>query len=232
MSTPTPLEELIGHLIYARSGWGAWAHGRGLSDPPQWARSLEVAGALARMPEYMEPVPMSESEVRARARSLLRRRGDAGWSSVIETMLGCRPRSGTYWLVEKRSQWPAALATWPEERVRTMAFAMRMDEELTLPNAVALFETVERRSELRLARWLTGRTWAKGSRMLEVMEAAELTAEGSPRHVSQLWRQLAHDQRSWLTQDLVAVIDGEYRKDLWTWFRALDQMRAVHAPRT
>lgn len=76
---------------------------------------------------------------------------------VITDLIGnlIYARSGVYWLVEKRDQWSAALATWPEERIRTMTFALRMDEELKLPDAVALFETAETREELTLARWLT-----------------------------------------------------------------------------
>lgn len=164
-------------------------------------------------------------------RSLLKRRGDCGWSGLIELMLG-RARSSLYWLIEKRDQWPAAMVAWPEERIRTMTFALRMDEQLLLPDAVALFETAETRAELTLARWLTGRTWAKGARVVEVMEAAQLSLAESPRYTSQLWRQLLKDQRTWLTKSLIEVIDGEYPRDLWAWFNGLDLMRATHAPRT
>ena len=64
------------------------------------------------------------------------------------------------------------------------------------------------------------------------MEAAQLSLAESPRYTSQLWHMLRKDQRTWLTQDLIAVIDGEYPRDLWTWFNGLDSMRAVHGPRT
>lgn len=77
-----------------------------------------------------------------------------------------------------------------------MTFALRMDDQLLLPDAVTLFETAETRAELALARWLTGRTWAKGARMVEVMEAAQLSLAESPRYTSQLWRQLVTDQRT------------------------------------
>ena len=165
MSTaPEALTDLIGNLSYARSGWGDWAKRVKAAGLPAWPQTFETAGALARMPSYKETVPLSESEVKARMRSLLKRRGDCGWSGLMELILSARARSGVYWLVEKRDQWPAAMAAWPEERVRTMTFALRMDEQLLLPDAVALFETVETRDELTLARWLTGRTWAKGAR--------------------------------------------------------------------
>lgn len=229
--TPEVLTDLIGNLIYARSGWGDWTRRAKAAGLPGWPLTLETAGALARLPSYRELVPLSESEVKARMRSLLRRRGDCGWSGLIELMLG-RARSGLYWLIEKRDQWPAAMATWPEERVRTMTFALRMDEQLLLPDAVALFETVETRKELTLAHWLTGRTWAKGSRVVEVMEAVQLSLAESPRYTSQLWRQLLKDQRTWLTKSLIKVIDGEHPRDLWKWFNVLDFMRATHAPRT
>lgn len=65
---------------------------------------------------------------------------------------------------------------------------------------LALFEIVEANEELTLARWLTGHTWAKGSRMIEVMEAAHLTYAGSPRHTSELWHMLRKDKQVWLTR--------------------------------
>lgn len=230
-TTPEVLNDLIGNLIYARCGWGDWAKRVKAAGLPGWPLTFETAGALARLPPYKETVPLSESEVKARMRSLLRRRGDCGWSGLIELTLG-RARSGLYWLIEKREQWPETMATWPEERVRTMTFALRMDEELKLPDAVALFETAETRTELTLARWLTGRTWAKGARVVEVMEAAQLSLAESPRYTSQLWRQLLKDQRTWLTESLIEDIDGEHPRDLWKWFNVLDFMRATHAPRT
>lgn len=113
-----------------------------------------------------------------------------------------------------------------------MTFLMREQPELGPSNAVALFETVETDEELTLARWLTGHTWAKGARVVEVMEAAHLTYAGSPRHTSELWRQLRKDQGTWLTKSLIKVIDGEYPRDLWKWFNILDFMRVTHAPRT
>lgn len=227
-----PLEDLIGNLIHARSGWGDWAKRAKAAGLPGWPLTFETAGALARMPSYKETEPLSESEVKARMRSLLKRRGDCGWSGLMEPILNHRARSGVYWLVEKRDQWPAAMAAWPEERVRTMTFAMRMDDQLLLPDAAALFETAETRAELALARWLTGRTWAKGARVVEVMEAAQLSLADSPRYTSQLWQQLVKDQRTWLTASLIEVIDGEYSRDLWGWFKGLDLMRATHEPRT
>ena len=144
--------DLIGNLIYARSGWGDWAKRAKAAGLPGWPLTFETAGALARMPSYKEPVPLSESEVKARMRSLLKRRGDCGWSVLMELILSGRARSGVYWLVEKRDQWPAAVATWPEERIRTMTFALRMDDQLLLPDAFVLFETAETRAELMLAR--------------------------------------------------------------------------------
>lgn len=113
-----------------------------------------------------------------------------------------------------------------------MTFALCMNEQLLLPDAVALFETAETRAELTLAHWLTGRTWAKGSRVVEVMEAAHLSLAESPRHTSQLWRQLVKDQRTWLTKSLIKVIDGEHQRGLWKWVNILNFTRATHAPRT
>lgn len=113
-----------------------------------------------------------------------------------------------------------------------MTFLMREQPELGPSNAVALFEILETNEELTLAHWLTGRTWAKGSRVVEVMEAANLAYKGSPRHTSELWHMLRKDKRVWLTKSLIGVIDSEYLRDLWKWFNALDFMRVTHAPRT
>lgn len=232
MTSSDVATDLIGNLIYARSGWGDWAKRVKAAGLPGWPQTFETAGALARLPAYKETVPLSESEVKARMRRLLKRRGDCGWSGLMELILSGRARSGVHWLVEKRDQWPTTMATWPEERIRTMTFALRMDDQLLLPDAVALFETAETRAELALARWMTGRAWAKGARVVEVMEAAQLSLAESPRYTSQLWRQLVKDQRTWLTESLIEVIDGEYPRDLWSWFKGLDLMRATHAPRT
>lgn len=70
-------------------------------------------------------MPLSESEVKARMRSLLKRRGDCGWSGLIELMLG-RARSSVYWLVEKRDQ-------WPEQTIRD---AIAMHRVLGLPHTI------------------------------------------------------------------------------------------------
>lgn len=64
------------------------------------------------------------------------------------------------------------------------------------------------------------------------MEAAQLSLAESPRYTSQLWRQLVKDQRTWLVKSSIEVIDGEYPRDLWQWFKVLDFMRASHVPRT
>ena len=64
------------------------------------------------------------------------------------------------------------------------------------------------------------------------MEAAQLSLAESPRHTSQLWRQLVKDQRTWLTKSLIEAIDSEHPRSLWKWFKGLDLMRATHALRT
>lgn len=87
-STPEVITDLIGNLIYARCGWGDWAKRVKAAGLPGWPQTFETAGALARLPSYKETVPLSESEVKARMRSLLRRRGDCGWSGLLELMLG------------------------------------------------------------------------------------------------------------------------------------------------
>lgn len=199
-------------------------------EVPAWLADPVMIGALARLtPREGSTV----GQLRARARALLRTRGDRGWGGFIEVMSNpSREAESSYWLRMLRSEWPPALLRWPEERVKAMTFLMREQPTLGPASAVALFETVETNEELTLARWLTGHTWAKGVRMAEVMEAAQLSLAESPRHTSLLWRQLVKDQRTWLTKSLISAIDGEHPRDLWEWFNVLDFMRVTHAPRT
>lgn len=69
MSTsPEVLTDLIGNLIYARSGWGDWAKRAKAARLPGWPQTFETAGALARLPSYKELVPLRrEPSLRSRA---------------------------------------------------------------------------------------------------------------------------------------------------------------------
>lgn len=218
-------------LLSSRSGAAPWSQDSWLLGVPQWAEDPQVAGALARL-----PVPtrrLSEATVEKHARRVLDTQGDRGWSELLVLLEHpTRLPTAEYWVAHRRQAWPPTLVRWPEERVRALTFFMRMSQMINIEDGVALFETVETDEELTLARWLTGRAWAKGVRMAEVMEAAHLTYAGSPRHTSELWRQLLKDQSTWLTKSLIEAIDGEYPRDLWKWFNALDFMRVIHAPRT
>lgn len=190
---------------------------------PAWLIDPVMIGALARLTPREGS---SEAQLRARARALLRTRGDRGWGDFIEVMTNpSRAPDSSYWLRRLRNEWPPTLLRWPEERVKAMTFLMREQPELGPANAVALFEIVETNEELTLARWLTGRTWAKGTRMIEVMEAAHLTYAGSPRHTSELWHMLCKDKRVWLTRDDITQIDKDYARDALAWFAALDRLR-------
>lgn len=192
-------------------------------EVPAWLIDPVLIGALARLTPREGS---SKEQLRARARALLRTRGDRGWGGFIEVMLNpSRAPDSSYWLRRQRNEWPPALLRWPEERVKAMTFLMREQPELGPASAVALFEIVETNEELTLARWLTGRTWTKGERMLEVMEAAHLTYAGSPRHTSELWHMLRKDKRVWLTQADITQIDKDYARDALAWFTALDRLR-------
>lgn len=201
-------------------------------EVPAWLGDPALIGALARLPACSDGI-QSEAQLRARTRRLLQARGDRGWGAFVEVMTHpARQADSSYWLRMLRSEWPPALLRWPEERVKAMTFLMREQPSLGPASAVALFEILETNEELTLARWLTGRTWAKGARVVEVMEAAQLSLAESPRYTTQLWRQLRKDQNAWLTKSLIEVIDDEYPRDLWKWFNVLDFMRVTHAPRT
>ncbi len=217
-------EQLTLSLLSSRSGAAHWSQDSWLLGVPQWAEDPQVAGALARL-----PVPtrrLSEATVEKRARRVLDTQGDRGWGELLVLLEHpTRLPTAEYWVAHRRHAWPPTLVCWPEERVRALTFFMRVSQVINIEDGVAPFETVETREELTLARWLTGRTWAKGARMVEVMEAAHLTYAGSPRHTSELWHMLREDKRVWLTRDDITQIDKDYARDALAWFTALDRLR-------
>lgn len=78
--------------------------------------------------------------------------------------------------------------------------------------------------ELRLARWLTGCTWAKGSRMLEVMEAARLSDSTSTRLVRKLWgRMMQHKKDGWFGPGFIEELDRNFERGVYTWIDRLDR---------
>ena len=225
----SPLEQLALELPIMRGANPAWVSSLWMErEVPAWLADPVMIGALARLPAYPDGL-QSEAQLHARVRRLLQARGDRSWGGFIEVMLNpSRAADSSYWLRRLRSEWPPALLRWPEERVKAMTFLMREQPKLGPASAVALFEIVETNEELTLARWLTGHTWVKGSRMIEVMEAAHLTYAGSPRHTSELWHMLRKDKRAWLTRDDITQIDKDYARDALAWFTALDRLRKYH----
>lgn len=223
----TPLEQLALEMPITRGARPAWVSSLWMGrEVPAWLGDPVMIGALVRLP-YCGDGEQSEAQLRARTRRLLQARGDRGWGGDFIEVLASpgRVADSSYWLRMLRSEWPPALLRWPEERVKAMTFLMREQPKLGPSNAVALFEILETNEELTLARWLTGRTWAKGTRMVEVMEAAHLTYAGSPRHTSELWHMLRKDKRVWLTRDDITQIDKDYARDALAWFTALDRLR-------
>lgn len=222
----TLLEQLALEMPITRGARPAWVSSLWMGrEVPAWLGDPVMIGALVRLP-YCGDGEQSEAQLRARTRRLLQARGDRGWGAFVEVMANPhRVADSSYWLRILRNEWPPALLRWPEERVKAMTFLMREQPKLGPSNAIALFETVETREELTLARWLTGRAWAKGVRMAEVMEAAHLTYEGSPRHTSELWHMLLKDKQVWLTAAVITEIDKDYARDALAWFTALDRLR-------
>lgn len=222
----TPLEQLALEMPITRGARPAWVSSLWMGrEVPAWLGDPVMIGALARLPANPDGI-QSEAQLRARTRRLLQARGDRGWGAFAEVMANPhRVADSSYWLRMLRSEWPPALLRWPEERVKAMTFLMREQPKLGPSNAVALFEILETNEELTLARWLTGRDWAKGARVVEVMEAAHLTYAGSPRHTSELWRMLRKDKRVWLTRDDITQIDKDYARDALAWFTALNHLR-------
>lgn len=225
----TPIEQLALELPITRGAHPAWVSSLWIGrEVPAWLGTPAMIGALARLPACPDGV-QSEAQLRTRARRLLQARGDRGWSALIEVMTHpARQADSSYWLRMLRSEWPPALLRWPEERVKAMTFLMREQPKLGPSNAVALFETVETREELTLARWLTGRTWAKGTRMAEVMEAAHLTYEGSPRHTSELWHALRGAKKTWLQAYHIDEIDKDYARSALAWFGVMARKQRHH----
>ena len=222
----TPLEQLALEMPITRGARPAWVSSLWMGrEVPAWLGDPVMIGALVRLP-YCGDGEQSEAQLRARTRRLLQARGDRGWGALVEVMANPhRVADSSYWLRMLRSEWPPALLRWPEERVKAMTFRMREQPKLGPSNAVALFEILETNEELTLTRWLTGRTWVKGTRMVEVMEAAHLTYAGSPRHTSELWHMLRKDKQVWLTRDDTIQIDKDYARDALAWFTALDRLR-------
>lgn len=218
----TPLEQLALEMPTTRGAHPAWVSDMWITrEVSAWLGDPVMIGALARLPSCPDGV-QSEALLRARAHRLLQARGDRGWGALIEVMTHPdRQADSSYWLRVMRPEWPPALLSWPEERVKAMTFMMREWPEMLPGSAVALFETVETREELTLARWLTGRTWVKGSRMVEVMEAAHLIYEDSPRHTSELWRALRGAKKTWLQAYHIDEIDRDYARSALVWFSAL-----------
>ena len=225
----TPIEQLALEMPTTRGAHPAWVSSLWMGrEVPAWLADPAMIGALARLPACPDGL-QSEAQLHTRIRRLLQARGDRGWGGFIEVMLNpSRAADSSYWLRRLRSEWPPALLRWPEERVKATTFLMREQPTLGPASAVALFEIVETNEELTLARWLTGRAWAKGVRMAEVMEAAHLTYAGSPRHTSELWHMLRKDKRVWLTRDDITRIDKDYARDALAWFTALDRLRKYH----
>ena len=220
----TPLETLAVEVLEARSGDSTWATAAWSNGPPAWAMDLTVLGALARLPEPHGQLRMDT--LQRRAQQLLEQQGDRGWSELMEVLSDPHHYpSGSYWLRKQRVTWPKRLLRWPEERVRTMAFALRMRQVRSISDAVARFEYIESREELTLARWLTGRTWAKGSSVVEVMKDARLSMEHTLWNTTDLWHTLVKDKKAWLTQDGIAEIDCDYARDPWAWPAALERKR-------
>lgn len=222
----TPIERLALELPITRGAHPAWVSSLWMGrEVPAWLGEPTLVGALVRLP-YCGDGEQSEAQLRARTRRLLQARGDRGWGAFVEVMANPhRVADSSYWLRMMRNEWPPALLRWPEERVKAMTFLMREQPKLGPSDAVALFEIVGTGEELTLARWLTGRTWAKGTRMVEVVEAAHLTYKGSPRHTSELWHMLRKAKQVWLTRDDITQIDKDYARDALAWFTALDRLR-------
>lgn len=191
-------------------------------EVPAWLADPVMIGALARLtPREGSAV----GQLRARARALLRTRGDRGWGALCSVL----EDAALTWLAVGEDSHPIHMRQWPEETIRAMTMIMQLQGESTwFADVVDAFETLWCHDDQELARWLTGRPWARGDRVAQVLFEAGLTG-GRPH---ELWRLLQkakrhRDARHRLTQaqvDYLMRLVGPRRMS--EWYKSLRMLRS------
>lgn len=176
-----------------------------------------MIGALARLtPREGSAV----GQLRARARALLRTRGDRGWGALCATI----DDAAATWLAVREDSHPIHMRQWPEQTVRAMTMIMQLQgESAWFADVVDAFETLWCHDDQELARWLTGRPWSRGDRVAQVLFEAGLT--GKRPH--ELWRLLQkakrhREARHRLTQEHVDYLMKRRMKE---WYKSLRMLR-------
>lgn len=212
---------LCAELMRTKSGYSDWA-----VNPktiwPQW--SWERLGALAMTSDPKGDKKRSLDELMRLADKRLADAGDRGWGALCATL----DDAAATWLAVGEDSHPIHMRQWPEQTVRAMTMIMQLQgESAWFADVVNAFETLWCHDDQELARWLTGRPWARGDRVGQVLFEAGLTGERS----HELWRLLQkakrhRDARHRLTQaqvDYLMWLVGPRRMS--EWYKSLRMLR-------
>lgn len=212
---------LTAELLRFKSGHAAWT-----IDPetiwPQW--SWERLGALAMCNAPKGGGQRNLTELTGLADKRLKNAGDRGWGALCATL----DDADATWLAVGEDSHPIHMRQWPEQTVRAMTMIMQLQgEKAWFGDVVNAFETLWCHDDQELARWLTGRPWARGDRVAQVLFEAGLT--GARSH--ELWRLLQkakrHRQaRHRLTQEHVDYLMQAFGpRRMSEWWKALRTLR-------
>lgn len=212
---------LTAELLRVKSGYADWT-----VDPktiwPQW--SWERLGALALCARPVSGQQRSLPTLLELADKRLKNAGDRGWGALCATL----DDADATWLACGEDSHPIHMRQWPEETIRAMTMIMQLQgEHAWFGDVVNAFETLWCHDDQELARWLTGRPWARGDRVAQVLFEAGFTGE----RIHELWRLMQkakrHRQvRHRLTQGHVEFLmrtAGSRR--LNEWYKSLRMLR-------
>lgn len=176
---------LTTELLREKSGYADWAVDH-KTIWPQW--SWEQLGALAMTSTPKGSVKRSLPTLMELADKRLKDAGDRGWGALCATL----DDAGATWLACGEDSHPIHMRQWPEQTVRAMTMIMQLQgEKAWFGDVVNAFETLWCHDDQELARWLTGRPWARGDRVAQVLFEAGLTDE----RAHELWRLLQKAKR-------------------------------------
>lgn len=216
---------LTAELMRVKSGYADWTVDH-KTIWPQW--SWERLGALALCARPAGDKRRSMNELLRLADKRLKNAGDRGWGALCATL----DDANATWLACGEDSHPIHMRQWSEQTVRAMTMIMQLQgEHAWFGDVVNAFETLWCHDDQELARWLTGRPWARGDRVAQVLFEAGMTGE----RIHELWRLLQkakrhHDARHRLTQanvDFLMRTAGPRR--LNEWYKSLRMLRMYGA---
>ena len=209
---------LCAELMRTKSGYSDWA-----VNPktiwPQW--SWERLGALAMTSDPKGDKKRSLDELMRLADKRLADAGDRGWGALCATL----DDAAATWLAVGEDSHPIHMRQWPEQTVRAMTMIMQLQgESARFADVVDAFETLWCHDDQELARWLTGRPWARGDRVAQVLFEAGFREES---RTHELWRLMQkakrhRDARHRLTQ---TQVDYLMKRRMKEWYKSLRMLR-------